>query len=321
MRSPLGVIIIQTDMMKDRLSSDNLYHFKSDIGVLNAILTHGFRHTLWPENIPYKNSRQLNFMSCFCDIRIEDSKYHQSVYGDNAIVLTKEWGLKNGVNPVRYVTENSPGLSQEYMGTKNRYRTIRKISNDNIDTLIMQYSTFAVLKDENKLTYDSAEEEFVQNSNITNEIDNLEAEFVALFDQLKGTSHGKSLIKFMRSLANRVGDLHNELEKRDSLMRAYMEDFTHPATNKTIKNKVLYDEREWRSIRYPDFNDNVKANSDKFLPENYNLLFGDDDILAILLKDQASLDIVKNYITNNKTLLDSTKAVNKLSLIDSFTEK
>jgi hypothetical protein len=307
-------------MTRDRLSSDNLYHFKSDVSVLNAILTHGFRHTMWTERIPYKNSRQLNFMCCFCDIRIEDAKFHRSVYGDNAIVLTKEWGIRNGVNPVRYVTETSPGLSQDYMGSKNRYRSIRKITQDDIDTLMMQYLVFSVLKDEKKLTYDSVEEEFINNPNLNDAIDKLESDYVNIFEHLKDSPHKQSLVKIMRSLANRIGELHNELEKRDSLMRAYIEDFVHPSTKTTIKHKVLYDEREWRSIKYADQADYAQANSDRFLSPKYNLCFNDNDVLAILLKNQSCLDNVKDYLTKNKTLLDPAITLSKLSIIDSYQE-
>lgn len=127
-------------MAKDRLSSDNLYHFKSNVSVLKSILTYGFRHSLWPETIPYKKSEQNKFMVCFCDIRIEDANYHRQTYGHNAIVLTKEWGKKNGISPVRYIHENSPGILPNYIKSKNRFREIRENAGDHYDTVAMDYS-------------------------------------------------------------------------------------------------------------------------------------------------------------------------------------
>jgi hypothetical protein len=53
----LGVLIKKINMTTDRLSSDNLYHFKSNVDVLNSILTYGFRHSLWSETIPYKKNQ------------------------------------------------------------------------------------------------------------------------------------------------------------------------------------------------------------------------------------------------------------------------
>jgi|SRR5690554_1655858 len=308
-------------MTKDRLSSDNLYHFKSNVDVLNSILTYGFRHSMWSETIPYKKSEQHNFMVCFCDIRIEDANYHRQCYGDNAIVLTKEWGKKNGISPVRYIHENSPGILPNYIKSKNRFREIRQKAGDHPDTIVMDYSIFSILLDLKKLHYDSLDEDVGNNNSLLQEMDVLEKEFIKLFDDLKPLGQDKILAKYFRSLINRILDLHNELERRDSYMRVYSEDFTHPATMKTIKNKILYDEKEWRSIKYADRTDYEEAVANKFLQPKYNLTFDDNDVLAILLKDKATLDKVQDYLTNNKTLLDKTTTINKLAIIDNYKEK
>ncbi len=149
----------------------------------------------------------------------------------------------------------------------------------------------------------------------------LEKEYLKLFNDLKPLGQDSTLAKYFRSLVNRIIELHNELERRDSFMRVYSEDFTHPATKKTIFNKILYDEKEWRSIKYADKADYIDAVTNKFLQPKYNLQFSDNDVLAILLKDQATLDIVKNYLTSNKTLLDPIETINKLDIIDNYTEK
>jgi hypothetical protein len=308
-------------MTKERLSSDNLYHFKSNIDVLNSILTYGFRHSMWSETIPYKKSEQHNFMVCFCDIRIEDANYHRQCYGDNAIVLTKEWGKKNGISPVRYIHENSPGILPNYIISKNRFREIRQKAVDHPDTVVMDYSIFSILLDLKKLHYDSLDEDVRNNNSLLQEMGVLEDEFIKLFDDLKPFGQDKILAKYFRSLINRLLDLHNELERRDSYMRVYSEDFRHPATLKTIKNKILYDEKEWRSIKYADRADYDEAVANKFLQPKYNLTFDDNDVLAILLKDKETLDNVQDYLTTNKTLLDNTKSINKLALIDNFKEK
>ncbi len=308
-------------MAKNRLSSDNLYHFKSDINVLNSILTYGFRHSLWSETIPYKKSKQHNFMVCFCDIKIEDANYHRQCYGDNAIVLTKEWGKQNGISPVRYIHENSPGISPDYIKCRTRFREIRKNAKDHPDTVVMDYSIFSILMDSKKISLDSLSEDIANNNSLYNEIDVLEKEFLKLFENLKPLEQDKVLAKYFRSLVNRVLDLHNELERRDSFMRAYSENFTNPATKITIDNKILYDEKEWRSIKYADRTDYAEAVKNKFLPQKYNLSFSDNDVLAILLKDQTTLNNVKKYLNKNKTLLDLTKTINKLAIIDDYNEK
>lgn len=308
-------------MKKDRLSSDNLYHFKSNVEVLCSILTYGFRHSLWHETIPYKKSVQNNFMVCFCDIRIEDANYHRQCYGDNAIVLTKDWGKKNGISPVRYIHENSSGILTNYIKSKNRFREIRQNAEDHLDTVVMDYSIFSLLLDANKLHFDSLEEDVSNNNDLLNDLEVLEKEFLSLFDNLKSLGQDKVLAKYFRSLVNRILELHNELEQRDSYMRVYSEDFTHPATKKTILNKILYDEKEWRSIKFPDKVDYAEGVTNQYLQPKYNLTFSDNDVLAILLKDQTTLDAVKEYLENNKTLLDTPTTISKLAIIDEYDEK
>lgn len=308
-------------MTKERLSSDNLYHFKSNIDVLNSILTYGFRHSLWKESIPYKKSEQHNFMVCFCDIRIDEANYHRQCYGDNAIVLTKEWGKQNGISPVRYIHENSHGISQKYIRSKNLFRTVRKKAEDHADTAFFDYSVFSVMSDLGKFQHDSIDEDIRNDSNLLNEMTELEKELTEVFEVLKPLNKDKILAKFSRSFYNRLVELHNELEKRDSYMRVYSEDFTHPSTNVTITDKILYDEKEWRSIKYADQDNYPDAVKNKFLPPQYNLTFKDEDVLAILLKDQPTLDKVKSYITANKTLLDTASTIDKLKIIDHYKEK
>jgi hypothetical protein len=307
-------------MAKDRLSSDNLYHFKSNISVLKSILTHGFRHSLWSETIPYKKSEQNNFIVCFCDIRIEDTNYHRQTYGDNAIVLTKDWGKRNGVSPVRYIHAYSPGILPNYIKSKNLFREVRKNAEDHYDTVLMDYSIFSVLIDLKKLHHDSLQVDINSNPGLLSEMNALEIEFHQLFEALKPMGQDKALTKYFRSLTNRIVELHNELERRDAFMRVYSEDFTHPTTGTTIKNKILYDEKEWRSIKFAENADYSEATKNKFLPPNYNLLFGDNDVLAILLKDEATVNDVKDYIVNNKTLLETTKTISKLKVIDDYKE-
>jgi len=235
--------------------------------------------------------------------------------------LTKEWGKKNGISPVRYIHENSPGILPNYIKSKNRFREIRQRAGDDPDTVVMDYSIFSLLLDASKLHFDSLDEDVANNNDLMNDMEILEKEFLSLFGNLKPLGQDLVLAKYFCSLVNRIHELHNELERRDSYMRVYSEDFTHPATMKTIPNKILYDEKEWRSIKFADKTDYDDAVAQKFLQPKYNLSFGDNDVLAILLKDQATLDLVKDYLTNNKTLLDPTTTISKLAIIDEYDEK
>ena len=46
-------------------------------------------------------------MVCFCDIPISRISDHTSVYGEYGIVLTREWGISKGLNPIFYISSSS----------------------------------------------------------------------------------------------------------------------------------------------------------------------------------------------------------------------
>ena len=306
-------------MAANRLSSDHLYHFKSDPSVIQLILQYGFRHGMWPEKIPYKTSEQHNFIVCFCDIKIEEAAYHRTVYGNNAIVLSKEWGIANGVSPVRYIHQYSPGVSTEYLQSRNRWREIREHTGDHADTTMMDYTLFSLLLDQGKLKHDSLLNDMADLA-INAEMGEMETKFEGLLNAAKTTDTDKFLSQCFRTLYNRLGTLHNELERRDAFMRIYQDDFVHPSMPDPIIGKILYDEKEWRSIKFPDAAEKATAAVNKFLPPAYNLSFSNDDVLAILMQDQPTLDYLKSFITTHKTLLDPTLTLPKLHLIDNYTE-
>lgn len=303
----------------DRLSSDNLYHFKKDPKVVESILTNGFRHNLLVEGIPYKNSKQQNFMVCFCDIRIEDAEFHRSVYGNNAFVLTKDWGRRMGISPMRYVHQNSPGVSQEYIQSKNRFREIVAATNAHPGDVVVDYTIFSLLMSRNLLTHDSLQDDVSANPSLSQTIQTEEDNYLSIRNTLEGSGQLQHLDQFLAGILNSIYALHNELEHRDAFLRIYQEDFP-PTGTPIVKDKILYDEREWRSVKFPAKADNLKGVTDKHLPPTYNLKFSDADLLAVLCQDQPTLNSLKDYIENNPILTDKDQTIAKLGLIDDHKE-
>ena len=63
------------------------------------------------ENIKYlgiKGIRKIAFpMKCFCDINLHQLKDHLEWYGYYGLAFTKEWGMKQGIQPVQYINAES----------------------------------------------------------------------------------------------------------------------------------------------------------------------------------------------------------------------
>jgi hypothetical protein len=127
-------------------------------------------------------------------------------------------------------------------------------------------------------------------------------------------------------LMDQIHQLHNELEKRDAHMRAYKEDFISPATGQLIKGKVLYDEREWRLVRFLDVSDVLsrpglyaEAVKNGYLPSEYNLKFGDDDVCAILVENESGKSDIIRLVEGGETLLSQAMS-KKVFIAKEFTE-
>lgn len=54
------------------------------------------------------NIKKIEFpMKCFCDINMHQIEEHLSWYGYYGLALTKEWGIKNKIQPIQYINPNS----------------------------------------------------------------------------------------------------------------------------------------------------------------------------------------------------------------------
>ncbi len=88
--------------------SSTLFHFTKSIDYLKSILSEGLEPRYCLEDSRYLGHGQDHIgspMVCFCDIPISRLSDHTSFYGDYGIGLTKNWGLKNKVEPIIYSTD------------------------------------------------------------------------------------------------------------------------------------------------------------------------------------------------------------------------
>lgn len=89
------------------ISSSTLFHFTDRVQNLVDILTDEFRpHYSWEDfSLVAETLGPFGFafpLISFCDIPLSQATRHMATYGNYALGLTKEWGVRNGVTPVLY---------------------------------------------------------------------------------------------------------------------------------------------------------------------------------------------------------------------------
>lgn len=95
------------------LSPNTLFHFTPSLDNLLGIL----KDTFYPrycydefdltDNNPQPFIEDAIPMVCFCDIPLSLLMNHIDTYGQYGLGMTKEWGLRKGLNPVIYFNKNS----------------------------------------------------------------------------------------------------------------------------------------------------------------------------------------------------------------------
>lgn len=157
----------------------------------------------------------------------------------------------------------------------------------------------------------------------------VKAEFLNFCQNIRSQSINdfNYLNKIIKILITQINDLQSELTERDNFIRIYEDDFECPQT-KEKKRKILYDEREWRSIYLFDIDEDSqdkqttdidKYMQQKYLPSNYNLRFNEDDVIAILTKDDISKEFIIEETING--LLSNQFIRNHTFTVKEFIEK
>lgn len=106
------------------ISSNTLIHFTNSKEKLKSIFLENFRLGYCKEKhiIGDQETSAHVPMVSFCDIPLSQIKDHVSKYGNYGIGLTREWGIRNKLNPVLYV-EQSSLFSQSFRMAANFFLT------------------------------------------------------------------------------------------------------------------------------------------------------------------------------------------------------
>jgi hypothetical protein len=101
--------------MKSEISSDYLFHFTKEFNAIKGILRDGFKPFYCFERLNYLNLRdssdnkfEMAFpIVSFCDLTEDKQSQHKQKFGKYAIVLSKEWGIRNNLTPVIYCNDQT----------------------------------------------------------------------------------------------------------------------------------------------------------------------------------------------------------------------
>jgi len=95
------------------LSPNTLFHFTPSLNNLLGILKDTFYPRYCYDEFDLVGNDSQRFiedaipMVCFCDIPLSLLINHINTYGQYGLGMTKEWGLRKGLNPVIYFNKNS----------------------------------------------------------------------------------------------------------------------------------------------------------------------------------------------------------------------
>jgi hypothetical protein len=111
------------------LSTQSLFHYTPTFENLLGIIEKGFKYCNFEEDMPFTMSKHSFFSKfnktdlirycqfiacvCFCDIPFDRIEDHKNQYGQYCIGMSKEWALKKGITPVRYIHKESPDIQNE----------------------------------------------------------------------------------------------------------------------------------------------------------------------------------------------------------------
>jgi len=107
------------------ISSDSLFHFTNSATRLINILTSGFQPKYSLETFVFNDTIKEYAipMVCFCDIPISQIEHHMDIYGQYGLGLSKAWAIRNGLNPVIYLENDSRLNNYTYELSHEIWRT------------------------------------------------------------------------------------------------------------------------------------------------------------------------------------------------------
>ena len=107
-----------------RIQADTLFTFTSELEFLISYIENACLYPRYcDEDIEYLDIDKLKKiyipMKCFCDINLHRINCHLDWYGYYGLAFPKEWGMKNGIQPIQYINPESK-LRKDFSVTFNQ---------------------------------------------------------------------------------------------------------------------------------------------------------------------------------------------------------
>jgi hypothetical protein len=122
------------------LYPDTLFHFTTEQN-LKSILRENFKVSYARERI-HGGTKKKEFavpMVSFSALRLSELKQNIGTYGKFGIGMTKEWAVRNGLNPVMYASRESFFTENFIKGIEDLFKIVAK-SNDTTGSLERAYN-------------------------------------------------------------------------------------------------------------------------------------------------------------------------------------
>lgn len=270
------------------ISSSSLFHHKKKFKYFIEILYNGFEHRASDESLPFTPNSSSAFYApggiqydfqfgavCFTDLPSDKIQPHIDQYGEYIIGLSKDWGIINGITPIRYVHRYTPDVFDDKVNLISSF-----VENPDMRSVIIHTV--------NELLSKSGIQQ-----NITKEdISNLPDKFQYL---ISGYDHI-------------INDICHFIFSHFGLMRAYEGKWEDRVTGE-LTHRRFYDEREWRSLD----TDGTKGNL-TFTAENIDKIYvpteKEKKEVVLFFKKHKSQFEIKNF-NNFVRKIGLTNEVNK----------
>lgn len=253
------------------ISSNLLFHLTDKIDIVKSILSDKFYGSFCKETLHFDNKEDKLFvpMISFCDIPLSILS-NQTKYGEFGFGMTKEWGIKNQLNPVLYLEKNS------------------LLSNSIVQSFIGAHKLLDVLEPEFGRINSELDKMTIDQKN--NSLD------IVKFTKLNNE----------RITQGKIFNIIQHIRYSLCFTKHYSDDLQR--TEELTPNYKFYDEREWRylpKLGSPIFNI-IRSENDYFnwrgknknkpIINDVSLSFTSEDIEFIIVEKKSHIIEIKEFI-------------------------